>query len=83
MIDTKRMWAVWVIITVIGVPGIALAVPKGPGGQTCKSSGTTTVKGKDEATGQAMNCTADYCKYDECETSGPKYREVFRKDALL
>ena len=30
MIDTKRMWALWVIITVIGVPGIALAVPKGP-----------------------------------------------------
>ena len=31
MIDIKRMWALWVIITVIGGPGIALAVPKGPG----------------------------------------------------
>ena len=53
------------------VPSNVLAVPKGPGGQTCKSSGTTTVNGKEEGTGRDMKCTADYCKYDECQTSGP------------
>jgi hypothetical protein len=33
----------------------AFAVPKGPAGQTCKSSGTTTVNGKEEGTGKAIN----------------------------
>ncbi len=56
-----------------------LAVPKGPGGQTCKSSGTTTVNGKEEGTGRAMKCTADYCKYDECETSGPNIGKCYEK----
>ncbi len=79
MIDIKRMWALWVIITVIGGPGIALAVPKGPAGQTCKSSGTTTVNGTGEGTGKAMKCTADYCKYDECETSGPNIGKCYEK----
>lgn len=59
--------------------GTALAVPKGPGGQTCKSSGTTTVNGKEEGTGRAMKCTADYCKYDECETSGPNIGKCYEK----
>lgn len=57
----------------------ALAVPKGPAGQTCKSSGTTTVNGKEEGTGKAMKCTADYCKYDECETSGPNIGKCYEK----
>ena len=38
----------------------AFAVPKGPAGQACKSSGSTTVNGKEEGTGKAMKCTADY-----------------------
>lgn len=57
----------------------AFAVPKGPAGQTCKSSGTTTVNGKEEGTGKAMKCTADYCKYDECETSGPNIGKCYEK----
>ena len=60
-------------------PSNVLAVPKGPGGQSCKSSGTTTVNGKEEGTGKAMKCTADYCKYDECETSGPNIGKCFEK----
>jgi hypothetical protein len=59
--------------------GVADALPKGPGGQTCKSSGTTTVNGKEEGTGRAMTCTADYCKYDECETSGPNIGKCYEK----
>lgn len=59
--------------------GSALAVPKGPGGQTCKSSGTTTVNGKEEGTNKPMKCTADYCKYDECETSGPNIGKCYEK----
>jgi hypothetical protein len=39
MIDMKRMWAIRLVAAVIGVPGTALALPKGPAGQTCKSSG--------------------------------------------
>lgn len=57
----------------------AMAVPKGQAGQTCKSSGTTTVNGTEEGTGKAMKCTADYCKYDECETSGPNIGKCFTK----
>ncbi len=57
----------------------ALAVPKGPAGQTCKSSGSTTVNGTEEGTGRAMKCTADYCKYDECETSGPNIGKCYEK----
>lgn len=60
-------------------PTEVLAVPKGPGGQTCKSSGTTTVNGKEEGTGRDMKCTADYCKYDECETSGPNIGKCYEK----
>jgi hypothetical protein len=63
------------------VPSNVLAVPKGPGGQTCKSSGTTTVNGKEEGTGRDMKCTADYCKYDECETSGPNIGKCYEKTA--
>ena len=59
--------------------GVADAVPKGPGGQTCKSSGTTTVNGKEEGTNKPMTCTADYCKYDECETSGPNIGKCYEK----
>lgn len=61
------------------VPPNVLAVPKGPGGQTCKSSGTTTVNGKEEGTGKDMKCTADYCKYDECQTSGPNIGKCYEK----
>jgi len=61
------------------VISVAFAVPKGPAGQTCKSSGTTTVNGKEEGTGKAMKCTADYCKYDECETSGPNIGKCYEK----
>lgn len=61
------------------VPSDVLAAPKGPGGQTCKSSGTTTVNGQEEGTGRAMKCTADYCKYDECETSGPNIGKCYEK----
>ncbi|MGD9850863.1 MAG: hypothetical protein AB7T38_06335 [Nitrospirales bacterium] len=60
-------------------PSNALAVPKGPGGQSCKSSGTTTVNGKEEGTGRDMKCTADYCKYDECQTSGPNIGKCYEK----
>ena len=60
-------------------PPHVLAVPKGPAGQTCKSSGTTTVNGKEEGTGRAMKCTADFCKYDECETSGPNIGKCYEK----
>jgi hypothetical protein len=59
MIDMKRMWSIGLVAAVIGVPGTALAVPKGPAGQTCKSSGTTTVNGKEEGTNKPMTCTAD------------------------
>jgi hypothetical protein len=58
---------------------LAEAVPKGPAGQMCKSSGTTTVNGKEEGTGKTMKCTADYCKYDECETSGPNVGKCYEK----
>ena len=61
------------------LPSDSLAAPKGPGGQTCKSSGTTTVNGKEEGTGRNMKCTADYCKYDECETSGPNIGKCYEK----
>jgi hypothetical protein len=59
------------------VPSNASAVPKGPAGQSCKSSGTTTVNGTQD--GQAVKCTADYCKYDECETSGPNIGKCYEK----
>jgi len=62
-------------------PADVLAVPKGPGGQTCKSSGTTTVNGKEERTGRDMKCTADYCKYDECEGGLPPAAKCFEKTA--
>ena len=61
------------------VPSNVLAAPKGPGGQSCKSSGTTTVNGKEEGTGRDMKCTADYCKYDECETSGRNVGKCYEK----
>lgn len=72
------------LVLAFGLTGVfmassAFAVPKGPGGQTCKSSGTTTVNGKEEGTGKAMKCTADYCKYDECETSGPNIGKCYEK----
>lgn len=79
MTGIKRMWVIGFITVVIGVPEIALAAPKGPAGQACKSSGTTTVNGKEEGTGKAMKCTADYCKYDECETSGPNIGKCYEK----
>jgi len=79
MTDWRRIWVIALLAAVIGMPDIALAVPKGPGGQTCKSSGTTTVNGKEEGTGKAMTCTADYCKYDECETSGPNIGKCYEK----
>ena len=60
-------------------PSNVLAAPKGPGGQSCKSSGTTTVNGKEEGTGRDMKCTADYCKYDECETSGRNVGKCYEK----
>ena len=60
-------------------PSNVAAAPKGPGGQTCKASGTTTVDGKEEGTGRAMKCTADYCKYDECETSGRNTGKCYEK----
>ena len=60
-------------------PSNVLAVPKGPGGQSCKSSGTTTVNGKEEGTGRDMKCTANYCKYDECQTSGPNIGKCYEK----
>lgn len=66
-------------VTFILLASEVLAVPKGPGGQTCKSSGTATVNGKEESTGRAMKCTADYCKYDECETSGPNIGKCYEK----
>lgn len=76
--------AVSVPVLLVGVltllaPLDAQAVPKGPQGQTCKSSGTTTVNGKEEGTGRAMKCTADFCKYDECETSGPNIGKCYEK----
>lgn len=79
MTHRRRLWTIALIAAVIGMPGLALAVPKGPGGQTCKSSGTTTVNGTEEGTGKAMKCTADYCKYDECETSGPNIGKCYEK----
>jgi hypothetical protein len=59
------------------VPSNVLAVPKGPGGQSCKSTGTTSVNGTQD--GKAVKCTADYCKYDECETSGPNIGKCYEK----
>jgi hypothetical protein len=56
---------------------VALAAPKGPGGQACKSTGATTVDGTQD--GNKVKCTADYCKYDECETSGPNIGKCFEK----
>src|SRR5574342_384718 len=53
MTHPRRMWAIALLSAVIAAPAVALAVPKGPGGQTCKSSGTTTVNGKEEGTGKA------------------------------
>jgi len=73
--------AVFLLIGLLNllVPSNVLAVPKGPGGQSCKSSGTTTVNGKEEGTGKDMKCTADYCKYDECQTSGPNIGKCYEK----
>lgn len=79
MIDCRWMCFIGLMIAAIGGPGIALAVPKGPAGQACKSSGSTTVNGKEEGTGKAMKCTADYCKYDECQTSGPNIGKCYEK----
>jgi len=59
------------------VPSNVLAVPKGPGGQSCKSTGTTSVNGTQD--GKSVKCTADYCKYDECETSGPNIGKCYEK----
>ena len=72
------------LISLAGVPILfsltpAFAVPKGPAGQTCKTHGTTTVDAKEEGTGRAMKCTADYCTYDECETSGPNIGKCYTK----
>ena len=79
MTDRRCMWAIGLMAAAISVPQIVLAVPKGPAGQTCKSSGTTTVNGKEEGTGKAMKCTADFCKFDECETSGPNIGKCYEK----
>jgi hypothetical protein len=57
---------------------VAVAVPKGPAGQTCKRSGTTTVEGKEEGTGRKMKCTADYCVYDDLESSPEGIKRVER-----
>jgi hypothetical protein len=63
------------LVLLFGMPGtptlsVALAEPiQGPKGQSCKSSGITTVNGVQD--GKKVKCTADYCTYDECETSGP------------
>ena len=57
---------------------VALAAPiQGPKGQACKSTGTTTVNGTQD--GKNVKCTADYCKYDECETSGPNIGKCYEK----
>ncbi len=79
MTDRRRIWVIGLLAAVIGMPDIALAVPKGPAGQTCKSSGTTTVNGTEEGTGKAMKCTADYCKYDECEGGLPPAGKCYEK----
>jgi hypothetical protein len=39
------------------------------------------VNGKEEGTGRDMKCTADYCKYDECQTSGPNIGKCYEKTA--
>lgn len=82
LVRTPRVYLALVLafgLTGVSMATTAFAVPKGPGGQTCKSSGTTTVNGKEEGTGRAMKCTADYCKYDECETSGPNIGKCYEK----
>ena len=57
---------------------VALAVPKGPKGESCKKSGTTTVTGKEEGTGNKMTCTADYCTYDSYEVVGDTIKHIER-----
>ena len=82
LVRTPRVYLALVLafgLTGVSMATTAFAVPKGPGGQTCKSSGTTTVNGKEEGTGRAMKCTADYCKYDECETSGSNIGKCYEK----
>ena len=83
---SQTSFVITAVVLLIGlfsffVPSNASAAPKGPGGQTCKSSGTTTVNGKEEGTGRDMKCTADYCKYDECQTSGPNIGKCYEKTA--
>jgi hypothetical protein len=72
--------ALGLLLDMPGTPmlSVALALPiQGPNGQTCKSSGTTTVNGKQD--GKDVKCTADYCTYDECETSGANIGKCFTK----
>jgi hypothetical protein len=62
----KMLFVVSAIALFLGMPSastlsVALAEPiQGPKGQSCKSTGTTTVNGTQD--GKAVKCTADYCK---------------------
>lgn len=76
--DIATVFLLMVLLNFLA-PSNVLAVPKGPGGQSCKSSGTTTVDGKEEGTGRAMKCTADYCKYDECIGGLPPAGKCYEK----
>ena len=62
----------------VTAPKFAMAVAKGPKGETCKKSGTTTVTGKEEGTGKKMTCTADYCTYDSYEVVGDTIKHIER-----
>ena len=80
---SEKGLVIWTSLLVFGllvtVPlQVALAAPiQGPKGQACKSTGTTTVNGTQD--GKTVKCTADYCKYDECETSGPNIGKCYEK----
>jgi hypothetical protein len=51
------------LLLVAGTMTPAFAVPKGPKGETCTSSGTERRDGKDQATGEKLNCLWDSCTY--------------------
>lgn len=69
---------VWLFAMPSMVPLSAAPPTHAPEGQKCDKSGTTTVEGKTDD-GKTVKCTADYCEYGVCDTSGPKIGKCYKK----
>lgn len=69
----SRFASITAALFVIALPvSQAHAAPsKSSTGQACTSSGTKSgVSGTEEGTGKKLSCTADYCTFTKCDTSG-------------